>query len=86
LNLFIILISFLSPLNGDICLYKSLSELMFVKLKMPSFTINNAQNRGMLNFSNSYYYKSIETQVSHLKIKTHIVWLHESEISAICWS
>jgi hypothetical protein len=26
------------------------------------------------------------TQVSHLKIKTHIVWLHESEISAICWS
>ena len=28
----------------------------------------------------------LTTQVSHSKIKTPIVWLHASEISAICWS
>jgi hypothetical protein len=33
---------------------------MIAKLMQPSFTINNAQNRGMLKFSNSYHYKSIE--------------------------
>jgi hypothetical protein len=30
--------------------------------------------------------ESIETQVSHPKIKTTSVWLHASKISAICWS
>jgi len=29
---------------------------------------------------------NVETQVSHPKIKTHIVWLHDSEFSPICWS
>ncbi len=33
---------------------------MLAKLSMPSYTINNAQNRGMLNFSNSYHYESIK--------------------------
>jgi len=27
---------------------------------LPSFTINNAQKRGMLKLSNSYHYKSIK--------------------------
>lgn len=33
---------------------------MLAKLKMPYFSINNAQNRGMLNLSNSYHYESIK--------------------------
>lgn len=33
---------------------------MLAKLKMPYFTINNAQKRGMLKFSNSYHYESIK--------------------------
>ncbi len=60
MDLLILLLSFLSPLNSDSCLYKSLSELMLAKLSMPYFSINNAQNRGMLNFSNSYHYESLK--------------------------
>jgi len=33
---------------------------MIAKLMLPSFTINNAQKRGMLKLSNSYHYKSIK--------------------------
>ncbi|HEY9245624.1 MAG TPA: hypothetical protein VIO11_02145, partial [Candidatus Methanoperedens sp.] len=33
---------------------------MIAKLILPSFTINNAQERGMFKLSNSYHYKSIK--------------------------
>ncbi len=59
MDILILVLSFLSPLNNNSCLYKSISELVLAKLIMPSFTINNAQNRGILNLSNSYHYKSI---------------------------
>ena len=38
---------------------------------MPYFTINNAQNRGMLNLSNSYHYESIK-ELGNLFIKGKI--------------
>lgn len=57
-----LLLSYLSPLNSNYSLYKSksLSELMLAKLKMPYFTINNAQNRVMFNLSKFSHYKSIK--------------------------
>jgi len=71
MDLLPLLLSFLSPLNSNYCLYKSLSELMLAKLMMPSFTIYNAQNRGLLNLSNSYHYKSIH-ELGNLVIKGNI--------------
>lgn len=44
---------------------------MLAKLKMPYFTINNAQNRGMLNLSNSYHYESIK-ELGNLFVKGKI--------------
>jgi hypothetical protein len=44
---------------------------MLAKLKMPYFSINNAQNRGMLNFSNSYHYESIK-ELGNLFVKGKI--------------
>lgn len=66
-----LLLHFLNPLKQDSCLYKSLSELMMVGLRVPSFSINNANNRGMSILSNSFHYKSIE-KVGNLFIKDKI--------------
>lgn len=59
MDLLILLLMFISPLNSDSYLYKSLSEQMLARLAMAYFTINNAQNKGMLKLSNSCHYKSI---------------------------
>jgi hypothetical protein len=50
---------FLNPLKVDISLYTAISELVITKIKGPIFSIRAANKRGILNFSNSYYYNAI---------------------------
>jgi putative NIF3 family GTP cyclohydrolase 1 type 2 len=50
---------FLNPQKVDIPLYRAISELAITKIKGPVFSIRAAKKRGILNFSNSYYYNAI---------------------------
>ncbi|VUT25320.1 MAG: hypothetical protein MOIL_00984 [Candidatus Methanolliviera sp. GoM_oil] len=50
---------FLNPLKVDISLYTAIFELAITKIKEPIFSIRAANKRGILNFSNSYYYNAI---------------------------
>jgi hypothetical protein len=50
---------FLSPLNSNPLVYKSISELIATKIKNPSFSIRTAKKRGILNLSGSDHYDAI---------------------------
>ena len=50
---------FLNPLEVDISLYRTIFKLIITKIKGPIFSIRAANKRGILNFSNSYFYNAI---------------------------
>ncbi|VUT23615.1 MAG: hypothetical protein MOIL_00070 [Candidatus Methanolliviera sp. GoM_oil] len=50
---------FLNPLKVDISLYTAIFELVIAKIKGPIFSIRAANKRGILNFSNAYYYNAV---------------------------
>jgi len=52
--------SFLSPLESNKSLHKSLSELVTAKLKTPQLSIRAAKKWGILNLSTSFYYNQIK--------------------------
>ena len=62
---------FLNPLMVDISLYMAILELIITKIKEPTFSIRAANKRGILNFSNSYCYNTIN-KLGNLFIKRKI--------------
>ncbi len=76
MDLLILLLSFISPLNNNACLYKSLSELILARLKMPSFTINSAQRRGILNFIQDLRSKLVDMSFKEVSdnLSLYLLW------------
>ena len=62
---------FLNPLMVDISLYMAILELIITKIKEPTFSIRSANKRGILNFSNSFWYNVIN-KLGKLFIKGEI--------------
>jgi hypothetical protein len=52
--------NFINPLQTNIALYKSLSELVTAKLEAPQLSIRAAKKWGILNLSNSFHYNQIK--------------------------